>query len=105
MSNNEKKNAIPAEGTVTEAKPAEAKKEGFFQKIGQKAKRFAAKPAVRKVAKVSVNILMAAGLVGLGWVARDVAGNSDSEEPEMVLTEGDYEESKEETETEAEENE
>ncbi len=104
MSDKEKRNAIPVEGTVNNAKP-EVKKEGFFQKLGRKAKQFAAKPAVKKVAKVGLNCLMAAGLIGLGWVARDVAGNDDSKEPEetVVLTEGDYEQSSEETD--AEENE
>lgn len=104
MSDKEKRNAIPAEGTVTEAKPAEAKKEGFFQKIGRKAKEIAAKPAVKKVAKVGLNVLMAAGLVGLGWAAHDIAdGNEDNEESDetVVLTEGDYEQTSEE-ETDAE---
>ena len=103
MSDKEKRNAIPVEGNVDNAKPEV--KEGFFQKLGRKAKAFAAKPAVKKVAKVGINCLMAAGLIGIGWVARDVVGNDDGEEPEetVVLTEGDYEQSSEETD--AEENE
>ena len=101
MSDKEKRNAIPAEGTVTEAKPVEAKKEGFFQKIGRKAKEIAAKPAVKKVTKVGLNVLMAAGLVGLGWAAHDIADGNEDNEESVVLTEGDYEQTSEE-ETDAE---
>ena len=103
MSDKEKKSAIPAEGTVDNAKPEV--KEGFFQKIGQKAKEFVAKPAVKKVAKIGLNALMAAGLVGLGWAAHEFANenedNEDSDET-IVLTEGDYEQTSENEETDAE---
>ena len=102
MSDKEKRNAIPVEGNVDNAKPET--KEGFFQKIGRKAKEFAAKPAVKKVAKIGLNALMAAGLIGLGWCARDIAGNDENEEPEetVVLTEGDCEQTSENEETDAE---
>jgi len=99
MSDKEKKNAIPAEGTVAEAKPET--KEGFFQKIGRKAKQFAAKPAVKKVAKIGLNLLIGTGLVGLGWAMHDVAGGEEAdEEDQVMLTGGELEESSEE-ETEA----
>ena len=96
MSDKEKKAAIPVEGNVDNAKP-EAK-EGFFQMIGRKAKEFAAKPVVKKVAKIGLNTLMAAGLIGIGWCARDIAGNDDGEESEetVALTEGDLDQSSEE---------
>ncbi len=102
MSENEKKSAIPVEGNVDNAKPEV--KEGLFKRIGRKAKEFAAKPAVRKVAKIGLNALMAAGLVGLGWVAHDISdGTADEEDETVTLTGGELEEESSEEETEANE--
>lgn len=99
MSDKEKKAAIPAEGTVDQAKPEV--KEGFFEKIANKARAFAAKPAVKRTAKVVGKSLAAIGLIGVGWMLRDVTGGMETDDDDqVVLTEGELEESSEE-ETEA----
>lgn len=82
MSEQEKKNAIPAEGTVEEK---EVKKKGLFQRIAEN-KRLV------KAAKVTLNVLEGVGLLALGYFAGSKIGGKREETPALDEPAADHEE-------------
>lgn len=82
MSEQEKKNAIPAEGTVEKE---EVKKKGLLQKMKEH-------PKLLKAAKVALNVLEGVGLVALGYFAGLKTGGKHEENPALDEPAADREE-------------